>query len=183
MAKYKDTIDLYDDEGKLLKSNVTIDKISPLTNKGALELIDLTKRTVAVNLGGIEEALKTGKMGGKSNQILNRSMNCSCVKDCDAIAAKIKDMIQVTEGDDTKITKVAGGKMLLVEVPSARIKAAATYDATSTSVAAATTYAVIDQYKVVTEIGIAPTKAAEFVIFRITQWDGGRLIEETGGGA
>jgi len=40
------------------------------------------------------------------------------------------------------------------------------------------TQAVIDQYKVVCEIGIAPTKAAEFVIFRITQWDGGRLIEE-----
>ena len=74
MAKYKDAIDLYDDEGKLLKSNVTIDKISPLTNKGALELIDLTKRTVAVNLGGIEDALKTGKMGGKSNQILGHSM-------------------------------------------------------------------------------------------------------------
>jgi methyl-coenzyme M reductase, beta subunit len=148
MAKYKDSIDLYDDEGKLLKSNVTLDKISPLTNKGSLELIDLTKRTAAVNLGGIEEALKTGKMGGKSNQILGRSLNCSCVKDADALAAKIKDMIQVTEGDDTKITKVAGGKMLLVEVPSARIKAAATYDVTTTSIAAATTYALLEQYKI-----------------------------------
>jgi methyl-coenzyme M reductase beta subunit len=148
MAKYKDTIDLYDDEGKLLKSNVTIDKISPLTNKGALELIDLTKRTVAVNLGGIEEALKTGKMGGKSNQILGRGLNYSIVKDADAISAKIKDMIQVTDGDNTKITKIGGGKMLLVEVPSSRINASATYDATSTSVASATTYALIDQYKV-----------------------------------
>ena len=45
------------------------------------------------------------------------------------------------------------------------------------------TQEIIDQYKVVTEIGIAPTKAAEFVIFRITQWDGGRLIEELNGGA
>ena len=148
MAKYKDTIDLYDDEGKLLKSNVTLDKISPLTNKGALELIDLTKRTAAVNLAGIEAALKTGKMGGKSNQILGRSLDCSVVKDADAIAAKIKGMIQVTDGDDTRITKVAGGKMLLVEVPSARIKAAATYDATTTSIAAATTYALLEQYKI-----------------------------------
>jgi len=148
MAKYKDSIDLYDDEGKLLKSNVTLDKISPLTNKGSLELIDLTKRTAAVNLGGIEESLKTGKMGGKSNQILGRSLNCSCVKDADAIAAKIKEMIQVTDGDDTKITKVAGGKMLLVEIPSARIKAAATYDVTTTSIAAATTYALLEQYKI-----------------------------------
>ena len=146
--KYKDTIDLYDDEGKLLKSNVTLEKISPLVNKGALNVIDLTKRTVAVNFAGIEDALKTGKIGGKTNQVLGRSMNCSCVKDCDALAAKIKDMVQVTDGDNTKITKVGGGKMILVEVPSARLDAAATYDAASTAVAAATTYALIDQYKV-----------------------------------
>jgi methyl-coenzyme M reductase beta subunit len=148
MAKYKDTIDLYDDEGKLLKSNVTIDKISPLVNKGTAGIIDLTKRTVAVNLGGIEDALKTGKMGGKSNQILGRSMSCSVVKDCDALSAKIKDMVQVEAGDDTKITKVGGGKMILVEIPTARIKASATYDCASTAVAAATTYALIEQYKV-----------------------------------
>src|SRR5512137_1364781 len=148
MAKYKDAVDLYDDEGKLLKSNVTIEKVSPLVNKGTAGLIDLTKRTVAVNFGGIEEALKTGKMGGKSNQILGRSMSCSCVKDCDALSAKIKEMVQVTEGDDTKITKVGGGKMILVEVPTARLEAAATYDAASTAVAAATTYALVDQYKV-----------------------------------
>jgi len=148
MAKYKDTIDLYDDEGKLLKSNVTIDKISPVVNKGALNVIDLTKRTVAVNFAGIEEALKTGKMGGKMNQILGNSMNCSCVKDCDALSAKIKDMVKVADGDNTKITKVGGGKMILVEIPTARMDAAATYDVAATNVAAATTYALIDQYKV-----------------------------------
>jgi len=148
MAKYKDVIDLYDDEGKLLKSNVTIDKISPLVNKGTAGIIDLTKRTVAVNFAGIEDALKTGKMGGKSNQILGRSMSCSCVKDVDALSAKIKDMVQVEAGDDTKITKVGGGKMILVEIPTARIKASATYDCASTAVAAATTLALIDQYKV-----------------------------------
>jgi len=148
MAKYKDSIDLYDDEGKLLKSNVSLEKISPLTNKGALQVIDLTKRTVAVNLAGIEDSLKTGKMGGKMNQILGHSMNCTCVKDCDALSAKIKDMVQVSAGDDTKITKIGGGKMLLVEIPSARMHAAATYDVASTNVAAAVTYALIDQYKV-----------------------------------
>jgi len=148
MAKYKDTIDLYDDEGKLLKSNVSLEKISPVTNKGSLRLIDLTKRTVAINLGGIEDALKTGKVGGKSNQILGRSIKTDCVKDADALSKAIKDMVQVTDGDDTKITKIGGGKMLLVEVPSARLAAAATYDVTSTVAAAATTQAIIDQYKV-----------------------------------
>jgi methyl-coenzyme M reductase beta subunit len=147
MAKYKDTIDLYDDEGKVIKSGVTLDKISPLVNPGVKKIIDLTKRTVAINVAGIENALKTGKIG-KDNQILGRSIKCDPVKDVDALTDKIKEMVQVTEGDDTKIHKVGGGKMLLVEVPSARLAAAATYDAASTAVAAATTYALIDQYKV-----------------------------------
>jgi len=148
MAKYKETCDLYDDEGKLLKSGVTLEKISPLVNPGIKKIIDLSKRTIAVNLGGLDEALKTGKMGGKGNQILSRSMKVDCVKDADSLAAKIKEMVSVTDGDNTKVTKVGGGKLLLVEVPSARIEAAATYDAALTAVAAATTQAAIDQYKV-----------------------------------
>ena len=148
MAKYKDTVDLYDDQGKLLKSGVALDKVSPLSNAGTLKLIDLTKRTVAVNLAGIDNAIKTGMMAGKNNQILGYKIKADCVKDCDAISGKIADMVAVTKGDDTKITKVGGGKMLLVEVPSARLKAAATYDAAATAVAAATTYAILDQYKI-----------------------------------
>jgi len=148
MAKYKETIDLYDDEGKLLKSGVALDKISPLTNKGVLKLIDLTKRTVAINLGGIDDQLKTGKVGGKGNQVLGRVIKTDCVKDCDAISDAIKKMVQVTDGDDTKIQKIGGGKMLLVEMPSARLAAAATYDVSSTVAAAAATQAIIDQYKV-----------------------------------
>ena len=67
MAKFSDTIDLYDDQGKLLKSGVALDKVSPLTNAGIKKMISLTKRTVAVNLGGAEAFLKTGKAG--KNQI------------------------------------------------------------------------------------------------------------------
>ncbi len=148
MAKYTETIDLYDDGGKLLKSGVTIDKISPVGNAGIRKIIDLTKRTVAVNLGGLEAALSSGKVGGKMNQILGRGMDFSIVKDHEAIAAKIKSMVQVEEGDDTNIRTYGGGKMLMVEVPSARLSAAATYDAAITAVASATTLAVIDQYNV-----------------------------------
>ena len=174
--KQKDSIDLYDDEGKLLKSNVSLDKISPLVNKGALNVIDLTKRTVAVNLAGIEEALKTGKMGGKSNQILGHSMSCSVVKDVDALSAKIKEMVQVTDGDNTKITKVGGGKMILVEVPSARLDAAATYDAASTAVAAATTYALVDQYKVGMFDGAYVKSAVWGTYPQTMSMDGGNIV-------
>jgi len=148
MAKYKDTCDLYDDNGKLLKSGVALEKISPLNNEGILKIIDLTKRTVVVNMAGIENAIKTGAMAGKGNQILGRSLKVDLLKDVDALCDDIKEMVSVTKGDNTKITKVAGGKMLLVEVPSARLNAAATYDAASTAVASATTQAIINKYKV-----------------------------------
>lgn len=147
MAKFSDTIDLYDDQGKLLKSGVGLDKISPLVNPGIKKMIDLTKRTVAVNLGGAQEALKTGAIG-KGNFIKGREMNLDLVGNAGAIKEKIFKMIQVTEGDDTEIKEFGGGKLLLVTVPSARIEAAATYDAAITSVAAAATYATIDQFNV-----------------------------------
>jgi methyl-coenzyme M reductase beta subunit len=146
MAKYKETCDLYDDEGKLLKSNVNLEKVSPLVNPAIKKLINLTKRTVAINLAGIETGIKTGAMG--KGQILGRALNLSIVKDADTLAAKVKEMVQVTAGDDTKITKVGGGKLLLVEVPMARMEAAATYDCAQTACAAAITQAIIENYKV-----------------------------------
>ena len=97
MAKYKDSCDLYDDQGKLLKSGVTLEKISPLTNAGTLKLIDITKRTVAVNFAGIDNAIKTGMMAGKNNQILGYKIKSDCVKDCDALSEKIQKMVAVAE--------------------------------------------------------------------------------------
>jgi len=146
MAKFKDTIDLYDDAGKLLKSGVPLDKISPVVNPATRKIIDLTKRTIAVNLGGIQDALKTGKVG--KGHVLGREMDLDIVGNKDAVIGKIKEMVQVQEGDDTKIREFSGGKLFLVEVPSARLEAASTYDAAITSVAAATTYAIVEQFDV-----------------------------------
>lgn len=145
MAKFSDTIDLYDDQGKLLKSGVGLDKISPLTNPGILKLIGMTKRTVAINLGGAEAALKTGAIG-KGQFIKGRELKLDLVANAGAIKEKVMKMIEVVPGD-TEI-KDFGGKLLLVTVPEARIAAAATYDAAITAVAAAATYAVIDQFNV-----------------------------------
>ncbi|MDY3202530.1 MAG: methyl-coenzyme M reductase subunit beta, partial [Methanocorpusculum sp.] len=110
MAKYKDVIDLYDDNGKLLKSNVALEKISPLVNPAVKKIIDDTKRTVAVNLGGMQDALKTGKIG-KHQQILGRELNLDIVGNIDAIEAKIKEYVSVEAGDDTVIKRYNGGKL------------------------------------------------------------------------
>jgi len=146
MAKYSETIDLYSDDGKLLKSGVSLDRISPLVNPATSKIIDLTKRTINVNLGGIENALKTGSLG--KGKIKGRELDLPIMENKDAIVAKIKDMIQVEEGDDTEILEFNGGKLLLVQVPSKRLINAATYDAAITSVAAAATYAIVDQFNI-----------------------------------
>jgi hypothetical protein len=36
----------------------------------------------------------------------------------------------------------------------------------------------VDEGKLIVEIGIAPVKPAEFVIFRISQWQGGGAATE-----
>jgi len=146
MAKYSETIDLYDDAGKLLKSGVTLEKISPLVNPATRKIIDLTKRTVAVNLAGIENGVKTGKIA--KGHILGRELNLDIVKNKDAVIGRIKEMVQVETGDDTQIHEFGGGKLILVEVPKVRLEAASTYDAAITSVASAATQAIIDQFNV-----------------------------------
>ncbi len=166
MAKYKDVIDLYDDKGKLLKSNVALEKISPLVNPAVKKIIDDTKRTVAVNIGGMQEALKTGKIG-KHQQILGRELNLDLIGNIDAIEAKIKEYVSVEAGDDTQVKRFNGGKLLLVKVPTSRIAAAATYDAALTSVAAATTYAVVEQFKV-DMFNANTVKAAVFGTYPVT---------------
>jgi len=146
MAKYKETIDLYDDTGKLLKSGVPLEKISPVINPATRKIIDLTKRTVAVNLGGIQDGLKAGKVA--KGHVLGRELNLDIVGNKDAVVSKIKEMVQVAEGDDTNIREFSGGKLILVEVPKVRLEAASTYDVAVTTVAAATTLAIVDQFNV-----------------------------------
>jgi len=146
MAKYKETIDLYDDTGKLLKSGVALEKISPVINPATRKIIDLTKRTVAVNLGGIQDGLKVGKVA--KGHVLGRELNLDIVGNKDAVISKIKEMVQVEVGDDTNIREFSGGKLILVEVPKVRLEAASTYDVAVTTVAAATTLAIVDQFNV-----------------------------------
>ncbi len=146
MAKYKETIDLYDDTGKLLKSGVPLEKISPVINPATRKIIDLTKRTVAVNLGGIQDGLKAGKVA--KGHVLGRELNLDIVGNKDTVVSKIKEMVQVEEGDDTNIREFSGGKLILVEVPKVRLEAASTYDVAVTTVATATTLAIVDQFNV-----------------------------------
>ncbi len=85
-----DTVDIYDDRGKLLESNVDIMSLAPTRNAAIQSIIMDTKRSVAVNLAGIQGALASGKMGGKGRQILGRGLNYDIVGNADAIAENVK---------------------------------------------------------------------------------------------
>lgn len=146
--KYEDRLDLYDDRGKLVESNIPLEAISPLVNPAIEEIINIIRRSVAVNLAGIQKALETGAVGGGKCIIPGRSIKLDIVGNADAIADKVKEKIQVRKDDDTEIQVLDGGKALLVKVPTIRALKAVEYTAPITAVAAATTEAIIETFNV-----------------------------------
>ena len=142
-----DKVDIYDDRGKLLESNVDILSLAPTRNAAIKKIILETKRSVAVSIAGIQGALASGKMGGKGRQILGRGLNYDLVGNVDALAAKVKDLVKVDEGDDTNVKVLKGGKSLLVQVPESRMIAGADYMSATTVGAAAVTQAILDMFK------------------------------------
>jgi methyl-coenzyme M reductase beta subunit len=144
MAKFEDKVDLYDDRGNLVEEQVPIEALSPLRNPAIKSIVQGIKRTVAVNLEGTENALKTAKVGGPACKILGRELDLDIVGNAEAIAEKAKAMIQVEEGDNTVVDLLAGGKRVLVQIPDARFEAAAEYSATTLVTASAFIQAIID---------------------------------------
>ncbi len=110
-------------------------------------LINLTKRTVAVNLAGVENAFKNGKVGGGGRRIKGRELNYDVIANAGALASKIKELLQVAPGDDTNVQVLGGGKQLLVQIPTARVNAASEFVVGMTAAAGATTEALIQQFK------------------------------------
>lgn len=143
-----DKIDIYDDKGKLLESGVDLMDIAPTRNAAIQNIVKDTKRTVAVNLAGIENALANGKMGGAGRRILGRGLKYDIVANASAIQDSVEKLIRVNKDDDTNVQVLAGGKQLRVQVPSMRTAIGADYISASTVGAAAVVQTIIDMYKV-----------------------------------
>lgn len=146
MPKYDDVIDLYDDNGKRIAKGIPLESISPLRNSAIKKIASLTKRTLGINLAGIEKSLKTGSMAGV--QIKGKEIDVPLVANAKKIAKAIQGMVQVTEGDDTEVIIKSDGKSIVVVVPETRTNAGIEYINGFTTVASATTQAIIDEFKV-----------------------------------
>ncbi|MEM3078235.1 MAG: coenzyme-B sulfoethylthiotransferase subunit beta [Nitrososphaerales archaeon] len=147
MPKYPDKIDCYDDRGNLVEKNVPLEAISPLLNPAIKKIVSLAKRSAIVNLEGLQKALATGGVGGAGSSVPGREINIPVLENTDAIIDALKKYIQVKPGDDTEITKIAGGKQLLVKIPTLRGEAGVEYTTGFTAVAAAMCQALFDIFK------------------------------------
>ena len=143
MVKFDDKVDLYDERGSLVSSDVPIEALSPLRNPAIQKIIQDVKRTVAVNLEGIENALKTASVGGNKSKILGRELDLDLVGNVDAISADLKELIQVKEGDDTLVEPISGGKRIKVQIPSERLNSAAEYSVATLATSSALTQAIV----------------------------------------
>ncbi len=141
-----DKIDIYDDRGTLLESGVDVLDLAPTSNAAIGKIIKDTKRTVAINLAGIEKGLATGKFGGAGRQIRGRELNYDIVGNADAIAESVEKFVRVSDDDDTNVKPLGGGKQLLVQVPSSRTAAGADYVSGSTVSGAAVVQTIIDMF-------------------------------------
>ncbi|WP_292460642.1 coenzyme-B sulfoethylthiotransferase subunit beta [Methanothermococcus sp.] len=148
MTIYEDKIDLYDEKGKLLEENVPLEAISPIINPTVEKIIGDVKRSVAVNLSGIQNALKSGAIGGKACICPGRELDLPIVENAEIIAEKVKKLIQVRDGDDTVVKLINKGNQMLVQLPSKRLKVAADYTISTLATGAAVTQSIVDTFDV-----------------------------------
>ncbi|EKQ54652.1 MAG: methyl-coenzyme M reductase, beta subunit [Methanobacterium sp. Maddingley MBC34] len=148
MPTYEDKIDLYGADGKLLESDVPLEAVSPMLNPTIENIVQEVKRSVAVNLAGIEKSLDKAAYGGKSNFIPGRELKLPIVENVAILAEKIEKMIRVDDEDDFNLKLINKGDQLLVQLPSQRMKMAGDYTVSTMVTGSAVVQAIIDTFNV-----------------------------------
>lgn len=148
MPTYEDKIDLYGVNGKLLESDVPLEAVSPMINPTIEKIVHEVKRSVAINLSGIENALEKAAFGGKSNFVPGRELKLPLVDNADVLSEKIRKMVQVSEGDDFNLKMINGGNQMLVQMPSQRMTMAADYTVSTLVAGGAVIQAIIDTFDI-----------------------------------
>lgn len=148
MPTYEDKLDLYGVDGKLLEENVPLEAVSPMLNPTIEKIVHEVKRSVAINISGIEKSLEKAAYGGKSNFVPGRELKIPLIENVEVIAEKIQKIIQVREDDDFNLKLIKGGKQILVQLPSQRMNMAADYTVSTLVAGGAVIQAIIDTFDV-----------------------------------
>lgn len=148
MPTYEDKIDLYGVNGKLLEENVPLEAVSPMINPTIEKIVHEVKRSVAINLSGIENALEKAAFGGKSNFVPGRELKLPLVDNADVLSEKIRKMVQISDEDDFNLKMINGGNQMLVQMPSQRMTMAADYTVSTLVTSGAVIQAIIDTFDI-----------------------------------
>jgi len=149
MPTYEDRIDLYGVNGNLLEENVPLEAVSPMLNPTIEKIVQELKRSVAVNLSGIETALEKAAFGGKSIFVPGIELKLPpLIENVDIISEKVRKMIHVDREDDFNIKLINNGSQMLVQMPSQRMKMAADYTVSTLVAGGTVIQTIIDTFGV-----------------------------------
>ncbi|MFA5311809.1 MAG: methyl-coenzyme M reductase subunit beta [Methanomassiliicoccales archaeon] len=142
--KYK--ISLYSDRGELIEKDVPLRLLHPAVNPTIRKIAQTIKNTSTVDLAGIESILKKGELGGDHCKIPGRGFDIELVKNADNIASRMKRILSLSHGDDTKVEVMEGGKILLVQVPSDLSSIFTSHDGSRVAAAMTLGHAIMEEF-------------------------------------
>jgi len=165
----KETVDLYDDLGNCVGSDLPLQTLSPLYNPYMREVLDLFKRIAVIDLGKLENLIRKGQAGWETvvgqdeNKMPWYGRDLPLVEKAGEIVERIREKIE-KYGDGEPLVEVAG-KYILVKVPRRMMEISASRDPALTWTAVALCQAVAETFNLTPETdpdGCNMLKAAVF---------------------
>jgi methyl-coenzyme M reductase beta subunit len=116
-----DFIDIYDDRGEVLCEKIPLNGLNPYKNQAILEILQSIRRTALIDISELENALRTGEVGGTMNvgcecQIPGRELDLGLLDRIDEIADRVKDLLEITPNDDTRVE--IADSLMVIQIPS-----------------------------------------------------------------
>ncbi|HEC56767.1 MAG TPA: methyl-coenzyme M reductase subunit beta [Candidatus Syntrophoarchaeum butanivorans] len=116
-----DVITIYNDRGEVLGEEIPLEALNPYKNQAILEILQSIRRTAFVDISELENALRTGEVGGTMNvgcecQIPGREMDLPLLDRINDIADRVRDLLRISPGDDTRVEVL--DSLMVIQIPS-----------------------------------------------------------------
>jgi len=144
LNQYK--ISLYSDRGQLILNDVPLRQLHPAVNPTIRKIAFTIKNTAMVDLQGVERILRNGELGGDHCHIPGRGLDLDLVSNADALAERVKAVLQTTPDDSTSVEVLEDGKILLVQPSTELTDVFTSHDGVKLAAAMAVGHGIIDLF-------------------------------------
>ncbi len=151
----KGTVDLYDDLGNCVASEIPLRALSPLYNPYMREVLDLFKRLAVIDLGKLENLMKKGMAGWETavgqdeNKMPWYGRDLPLVDRAKEITERIREKVE-RHGDGEQLVEGAG-RYIIVKVPRRMMEISASRDPALTWTSVALCQAVAETFNLTPE--------------------------------